>query len=52
MGLATEIAGMMAEGKRFAKVAKNITVTVPLTRDGLKACRSLAESGIKVNVTL
>ena len=50
--LATEAAGMIAEGKRFAKIAKNITVKVPLTWDGLKACRALADSGIKVNVTL
>jgi transaldolase len=50
--LATESAGMIAEGKRFAKIAKNIAIKVPLTWDGLKACRALADAGLKVNVTL
>jgi transaldolase len=50
--LATETAGMISEGKRFAKIAKNIAVKVPLTWDGLKACRALADGGVKVNVTL
>jgi len=50
--LATDVAGMISEGKRFAKIAKNIAVKVPLTWDGLKACRALADTGIKINVTL
>jgi transaldolase len=50
--LATDVAGMISEGKRFAKIAKNIAVKVPLTWDGLKACRALADAGIKINVTL
>ncbi len=50
--LATETAGMLAEAKIFTKIAKNITIKVPLTWDGLAACRSLRADGIMVNVTL
>lgn len=50
--LATDTAGMIAEGERYAKVAKNITIKVPLTWDGLKACRALRDQGLMVNVTL
>ncbi|MBK1869104.1 fructose-6-phosphate aldolase [Aestuariivirga sp. YIM B02566] len=44
--------GMVAEGKKLAKIAKNVTVKVPLTLDGLKACRTLSQAGTMVNVTL
>src|ERR1700687_3260468 len=50
--LATEAPGMISEGRRFAKIAKNIAIKVPLTWDGLKACRALADEGLMVNVTL
>jgi transaldolase len=50
--LATEFKGMLEEGRRVAKVAKNITVKVPLTWDGLKACKALRDENIPVNVTL
>ncbi len=50
--LATEFDGMMAQGKRLARIAKNITIKVPLTWDGLKACRALSDDGHMVNVTL
>jgi transaldolase len=43
---------MLAEGRRLAKIAKNVTVKVPLTLDGLKTCRALADEGTMVNVTL
>ena len=43
---------MLAEGRKLAKIAKNVTVKVPLTPDGLKACRTLAGEGTMVNVTL
>ncbi len=49
---ATRFDPMMREGRRLAEVAPNIAVKVPLTWDGLKACRKLADDGIKVNVTL
>jgi transaldolase len=44
--------GMISEGKKLAKIAKNVTVKVPLTLDGLKACRTLSQAGTMVNVTL
>ena len=50
--LATDTEGMVAEGKRFAKIAKNIAIKVPLTWDGMKACRQLSNAGLMVNVTL
>jgi transaldolase len=50
--LATDVDGMIAEGERYLQIADNITVKVPLTWDGLKACRALSDKGHKVNVTL
>jgi transaldolase len=50
--LSTDYDGMMKEGKAVAKIAKNITVKVPSTWDGLKACRALSNDGHMVNVTL
>lgn len=49
---ALEADAMVAEGQSLAKIAANVAVKVPLTWDGLKACRVLAQSGLKVNVTL
>jgi transaldolase len=49
---ATETDKIITEGKRLAKIADNITIKVPLTWDGLKACKSLSGDGHKVNVTL
>jgi transaldolase len=43
---------MIAEGRALVKVAKNVVVKVPLTWEGLKACRALAQEGIRTNVTL
>ena len=43
---------MLREGRTLAKVAKNVAVKVPLTWDGLKACRALTGEGMMVNVTL
>jgi len=44
--------GMVKEGREFAKIAKNIVIKVPMTPEGMKACRILTKSGIKVNTTL
>jgi len=49
---ATDHAGIVAEGRVLADVAENIVVKAPLTIDGLKATRTLADEGIPVNVTL
>jgi transaldolase len=43
---------MIAEGRKLAEIAPNITVKVPLTWDGLKACKVLSGDGFMVNVTL
>jgi len=44
--------GMVREGLEYAKIAPNVVIKCPSTRDGLKATRHLADEGIKVNVTL
>ncbi len=49
---AIDFDGMMNEGKKLAAIAPNVAVKVPLTWDGLKACRALRQLGHKVNVTL
>ena len=43
---------MISEGKTLSSIAKNIVVKVPLTMDGLIACKTLSKLSIKVNVTL
>ncbi|MDB6181224.1 fructose-6-phosphate aldolase [Paracoccus fistulariae] len=43
---------MIREGKKLAEIAPNIAIKVPLTWDGLKACRAFANDGHMVNVTL
>lgn len=43
---------MIAEGEKLAKIADNIAVKVPLTPEGLKACKHLSDKGTMVNVTL
>ncbi len=49
---ATEHQAMLAEGRRLAQVAENVVIKVPLTPEGLKACRVFTDEGTKVNVTL
>ncbi len=50
--VALDAEGMIAEGRELAKIADNIAIKVPLTWDGLKACKVLSEEGRMVNVTL
>ncbi|MBT8411971.1 MAG: fructose-6-phosphate aldolase [Octadecabacter sp.] len=50
--VAIEAEQMIAEGRKLAKIADNIAVKVPLTWDGLKACKVLTDEGNMVNVTL
>ena len=50
--VATDAEQMIAEGRKLAKIADNIAVKVPLTWDGLKACKVLTGEGNMVNVTL
>ena len=49
---ATDLDGMLKEGRALAKIAGNVTVKVPLTWEGLKACKALSSEGTMVNVTL
>jgi len=49
---ATDVAGMIKEGEKLAKLGKNIAIKVPLTWDGLKACKHFTSKGTMVNVTL
>lgn len=50
--VATEAREMIAEGMRLSRIAPNIAIKVPLTWDGLTACKAFASEGLKVNVTL
>lgn len=50
--VASDAEGMIREGKHLVTIAPNITVKVPLTWDGLKACKVLSSEGHMVNVTL
>ena len=49
---ATDFPTMLAEGRVLAAIADNVCVKVPLTVDGLKTCKALADDGTAVNVTL
>jgi transaldolase len=50
--VALDAEGMIAEGRELKKIGENIAIKVPLTWDGLKACKTLSEEGNMVNVTL
>jgi transaldolase len=50
--IATETSAMVEEGRRLARIHKNIVVKCPLTRDGIRATAALSKEGIRVNVTL
>jgi transaldolase len=50
--VAQDAAGMLEEGRLLAQVHRNVVVKVPLTIEGLKACKGLSGDGIRVNVTL
>lgn len=49
---ALDAPGMIKEGEKLAKIAKNIAIKVPLTWEGLKACKHFTSKGTMVNVTL
>ena len=49
---ALDVDGMIAEGEHLAKIAENVVVKLPLTMEGLKACRYFTNKGVKTNVTL
>jgi transaldolase len=49
---ATDFGGMIAQGHDIASIDQHMIVKVPLTRDGIRACKALSGEGIRVNVTL
>ncbi|WP_415717594.1 fructose-6-phosphate aldolase [Roseibium sp.] len=49
---AVDTEGMILEGERLAGIAENVVVKLPLTLDGLRACRHFRQKGIRTNVTL
>ena len=49
---ATEYDQIMREAAVLRRIAKNVTIKVPLTPDGLRACKALSSDGAMVNVTL
>jgi len=50
--VATDYDNMVSEGRKLAKIHKNVVVKLPLIRDGVKACKTLSGDGIRTNVTL
>ena len=48
----TDAEGMIEEGRAIAKIHPNMVVKIPMTAEGLKACKALTAEGIKTNVTL
>ncbi len=50
--ISLEAKGMVKEGRELSQIHKNIVIKIPMTKDGLKATRTLTQEGIKVNTTL
>jgi transaldolase len=50
--VSTDFAGMLREGRDIARIDSHMVVKVPLTRDGIRACKALSGEGVPVNVTL
>jgi transaldolase len=50
--VATDFAGMMRQGHEIATIDEHMVIKVPLTRDGIQACKALSREGHRVNVTL
>ncbi len=48
----TEAEGMIEEGRKIASIHPNMVVKIPMTEEGLKACKALSKEGIKTNMTL
>lgn len=50
--IATDAAGMLKEAGNLVKIADNIVIKLPTTKEGVKACKILSSEGVKVNMTL
>lgn len=49
---ATDLEGMLEQGRSYAKWHRNVVVKLPTTREGVKGCKTLSGEGIRVNMTL
>jgi transaldolase len=49
---ATDYETMLSEGRKLAKIADNICIKLPITMDGIRACKTLVDEGFKTNMTL
>lgn len=49
---ATDLEGMLSQGRNYAKWHRNVVVKLPTTRDGVKGCKTLTDEGIRINMTL
>lgn len=49
---ATDYDTMLKEGRELAKIADNICIKLPITMDGVRACKTLVDEGFKTNMTL
>lgn len=50
--IATDAPGMIKEGEELAKIHKNVVIKLPMTKDGMIACKHFSKNNIKTNVTL
>jgi transaldolase len=50
--ISLEAQGMIAEGEKLAKIHKNVVIKLPMTKDGMIACKHFSKNGVKTNVTL
>jgi len=50
--IAVDYEGMVKEGRERAKIAENIVIKLPSTVDGLKACKTFSDEGVRTNLTL
>ncbi len=50
--IATDAEGMIREGEELAQIHKNVVIKLPMTKDGMIACKHFSKKGIKTNVTL
>jgi transaldolase len=50
--VATDYENMLKEGRELAKIAKNICIKLPITMDGVRACKTLVDEGFQTNMTL
>lgn len=50
--ISTDVEGMDREGRELAKIAENVVIKLPITREGVKVCARFANEGIATNLTL